>query len=430
MIHQPHEERDVMTMKKEAKYIATVSLGVMGAGFLATLPTAVSSTVWGTFLQGGFEAGVVGGLADWFAVSALFRHPLGIPIPHTALLPNNREKITKALVSTVQNELLSKETIRARLQQIRFLERGLELADKQLDNASLHKGLTALAKQALQAIDLEKLTPLLAEEIHKALQDVDTSRLIRTIVDSIEDGGYDGKTFDFVLDKVAAWAIKADTRDQLGAMAIKAFEGLQSNGFMAFAVNAFIGMVNEEKIGGIIQNFVLSYIEQMRTKNHPRRESVLTFIRNELHKLEHNPKLLAELESLKSKLPELFDLDEKLAQLLAKLKDKAEALIDEPDFVPQHVVPVIRRMLTSIRENPDMLHKGEDWIQEQIASYVEQNHSKIGQLVKENLDKLDNEKLTVLMEDKIGSDLQWIRVNGAICGFIIGLGLAGLKMLF
>ena len=209
-------------------------------------------------MQGGFEAGVVGGLADWFAVSALFRHPLGIPIPHTALLPNNREKITKALVSTVENELLSKETIRVRLQQIRFLERGLELAESNLDNVALHKGLSTLAKQAINAIDLDKLTPLLAEEIHKALQDVDTSRLVRTIVDSIVDGGYDGKTFDFVIDKVEAWAIKSDTRDQLGAMALKAFEGLQSNGFMAFAVNAFIGMVNEEKIGGIIQNFVLS----------------------------------------------------------------------------------------------------------------------------------------------------------------------------
>ncbi|MDQ0873060.1 uncharacterized membrane-anchored protein YjiN (DUF445 family) [Paenibacillus sp. V4I3] len=417
-------------MKREAKYIATVSLGVMGAGFLATLPTPVSSTIWGTFLQGGFEAGVVGGLADWFAVSALFRHPLGIPIPHTALLPKNREKITKALVSTVENELLSKETIRTRLQQIRFLERGLELAETHLDNEALHKGLSTLAKQALNAIDLNKLTPLLAEEIHKALQDLDTSRLVRTIVDSIAHGGYDGKTFDFVIDKVEAWAIKADTRDQLGAMALKAFEGLQSNGFMAFAVNAFIGMVNEEKIGGIIQNFVLSYIEQMRTKNHPRREAVLTFIRNELNKLERNPQLLAELEGLKAKLPGLFDLDEKLSGLLERLKAKAEDFVDQPDFVPQHVVPVVRKMLISVKENEDMLQRGESWIQEQIAAYLEQNHSKIGLLVKENLDKLTNDKLTQLMEDKLGNDLQWIRVNGAICGFIIGLGLAGLKMLF
>lgn len=419
-----------MTMKREAKYIATVSLGVMGAGFLATLPSPVSSTIWGTFLQGGFEAGVVGGLADWFAVSALFRHPLGIPIPHTALLPKNREKITKALVSTVENELLSKETIRTRLQQIRFLERGLELAESHLDNVALHKGLSTLAKQALNAIDLDKLTPLLAEEIHKALQEVDTSRLVSTIVDSIVHGGYDGKTFDFVIDKVEAWAIKSDTRDQLGAMALKAFEGLQSNGFMAFAVNAFIGMVNEEKIGGIIQNFVLSYIEQMRTKNHPRREAVLTFIRNELNKLERNPQLLAELEGLKAKLPGLFDLDEKLSGLLERLKAKAEDFVDQPDFVPQHVVPVVRKMLVSVKENEDMLQRGESWIQEQIAAYLEQNHSKIGQLVKENLDKLTNDKLTQLMEDKLGNDLQWIRVNGAICGFIIGLGLAGLKMLF
>ncbi|RTE11117.1 DUF445 domain-containing protein [Paenibacillus whitsoniae] len=416
-------------MKKEARYLATASLGVMGAGFLATLPTAVSSTVWGAFLQGGFEAGVVGGLADWFAVTALFRHPLGIPIPHTALLPKNREKITNALVSTVQNELLSKATIKARLEQIRFLERGLELADTQLDQPAVHNGITTIARHILQAIDMDKLAPLIAGELNQALQDVDTAKLIRTLVDAVTENGYDGKTFDFVLDKVAAWVIKADTRDQLGAMALKAFEGLQSNGFMAFAVNAFIGMVNEEKIGGIIQNFLLTYIDQMRTARHPRREAVLQFIRKELDRLAYNPHLLKELESLKTKLPELIGLDAKVAQLLTRIKEKAEAFVEQPAFVPQHVVPLLRKLLFNLTANPDMMERGEQWIQDQIATYLEQNHSKIGQLVKENLDKLDNEKLTVLMEDKIGKDLQWIRVNGAICGFMIGLVLAGLKQL-
>ncbi|NEW07007.1 DUF445 domain-containing protein [Paenibacillus sp. SYP-B3998] len=415
-------------MKKEAKYIATVSLGVMGAGFVATLP--VSSTVWGAFLQGGFEAGVVGGLADWFAVSALFRHPLGIPIPHTALLPKNRNKITKALVSTVENELLSKETIAARLQQIRFLERGLELVENHLDNEALHKGLSALAKQALAAIDIEKLTPLLAEEINKALHEVDTSKLVRALVSTCLEGGYEGKTLDFVLDKVEAWAVKFETRDQLGGMAIKAFEGLQSNGFMAFAVNAFMGMVSEEKLGNIIQNFLISYIEQMRSKSHPRREAVLSFIRGELNKLDKNPKLLEELEGWKNKLPDVFSLEEKLVGLLERMKAKAEAFVEQPEFAPQYVVPVVRKMLASVRDNPEMIQRGESWIQQQIVTYLEQNHSKIGQLVQENLDKLGNDKLIELMEDKIGKDLQWIRVNGAICGFIIGLGLAGLKLLF
>ncbi|MFC5446918.1 DUF445 domain-containing protein [Paenibacillus aestuarii] len=415
-------------MKKEAKYIATLSLGVMGAGFLATLP--VAATTWGAFLQGGFEAGVVGGLADWFAVSALFRHPLGIPIPHTALLPRNRAKITKALVSTVENELLSKETIRARLQQIRFLERGLGLAESHLDNGALHRGLADLALQALQAIDMEKLTPLVAEELNKALQDVDTSRFVQTLVSTVLDGGYEGKTFDFVLEKVEAWALKSETRDQLGAMALKAFEGLQSNGFMAFAVNAFIGMVSEEKIGGIIQNFLLSYLEEMRSSHHPRREAVLSFIRKELNKLDTNPQLLQELDKLKMKLPDLFSLEEKLGALMERVKAKAVAFVEQPEFVRGYVVPILRKLLMSVREDEERMARGESWIQQQIVNYLEQNHSKIGQLVQENLDKLENEKLIEMMEDKVGKDLQWIRVNGAICGFIIGLALTGLKLLF
>jgi uncharacterized membrane-anchored protein YjiN (DUF445 family) len=417
-----------MTMKKEAKYIASVSLGIMGVGFAATLP--LEPSIYKSLLQGGFEAGVVGGLADWFAVTALFRHPLGIPIPHTALLPSNRGKITKALVSTVENQLLSKETIRARLGQIHFLERGLEIAEKNLSNDALQNGLTHVSRQALRAIDLEKLVPLLAREIDKAIQDVDTSRLLGSIVERITANGYDEKAFDFILDKVDIWAAKEETKHQLGGMALQALEGLQTNGFMQFAVNAFIGMVNEDKLGSIVQNFLISYTEQLRTIGHPRREAVLDIVRAELLKLEHQPKLLAELEAWKVQLPAFFSLEEKLGQLITRLRDQAEAFVEQPDFVPLFVTPVITKLISSIRENPHMIERGEDWIQKQIVGYLEQNHSKIGQLVQENLDKLDNETLIEMMEDKIGKDIQWIRVNGAICGFFIGVVLAGLKLFF
>jgi uncharacterized membrane-anchored protein YjiN (DUF445 family) len=415
-------------MKKEAKHIATVSLGIMGVGFAATLP--LEPSLYKSLLQGGFEAGVVGGLADWFAVTALFRHPLGIPIPHTALLPSNRDKITKALVSTVENQLLSKETIRARLQQIRFLERGLELAETNLMNAELQQGLVHVCRQAIRSIDLQQMVPLLAKEIDKTLQEVDTARLLHTIVERITANGYEAKAFDFVLDKVDVWAMKEESKQQLGGMALKAFEGLQTNGFMQFAVNAFIGMVNEDKLGSILQNFILSYTEQLRTMNHPRREAVLEVLRAELHKLEHQPKLLAELEAWKEQLPAFFSIEDKLSQLVQRLRDQVETFVERPDFVARHVIPLVSKLIASIKGNPQTLQRGEDWIQRQIIGYLEQNHGKIGQLVQENLDKLDNETLIEMMEDKIGKDIQWIRVNGAICGFFIGIVLAGLKLFF
>ena len=70
-----------------------------------------------------------------------------------------------------------------------------------------------------------------------------------------------------------------------------------------------------------------------------------------------------------------------------------------------------------------------NWIQKQITVLVENNHSQIGNLVQENLDKLDNETLIDMMENNIGKDLQWIRVNGAVCGFIIGIVLTGIQAL-
>ena len=76
--------------------------------------------------MGGFEAGLVGGLADWFAVTALFRHPMGIPIPHTALLPKNREKVTQSLINMLENDWLTKESIMDKFTQIHILDKIFE----------------------------------------------------------------------------------------------------------------------------------------------------------------------------------------------------------------------------------------------------------------------------------------------------------------
>ena len=86
--------------------------------------------MWIDLLHGGFEAGLVGGLADWFAVTALFRHPLGLPIPHTALLPNNRKRMTNALVSILRNDWLSKESIQEKVKHHSFYRKANCLYEK------------------------------------------------------------------------------------------------------------------------------------------------------------------------------------------------------------------------------------------------------------------------------------------------------------
>jgi uncharacterized membrane-anchored protein YjiN (DUF445 family) len=89
-----------------------------------------------------------------------------------------------------------------------------------------------------------------------------------------------------------------------------------------------------------------------------------------------------------------------------------------------YLIPLMNHILDNIKEKETNI---DNWIQKQIAVLIESNHSQIGNLVQENLDKLDNETLVDMVENNIGKDLQWIRVNGAVCGFIIGIFLTGIQ---
>src|SRR6476620_6681555 len=132
----------MVTKIKGSRKIAIYSLIIMGVGFIATTP--FKGPILVDLLHGGFEAGLVGGLADWFAVTALFRHPLGIPIPHTALLPNNRKRMTSALVSVLINDWLSKESIQEKVKDMPFTEKLIIIMKKQLQTGPFKKGLIQL----------------------------------------------------------------------------------------------------------------------------------------------------------------------------------------------------------------------------------------------------------------------------------------------
>ncbi len=124
----------MITKTKGSRKIAKYSLIIMGVGFIATTPFQGSVLV--DLLHGGFEAGLVGGLADWFAVTALFRHPLGIPIPHTALLPNNRKRITNGLVSMLKKDWLSKESIQEKVKHMPFTEKLSLILENKMRNGT------------------------------------------------------------------------------------------------------------------------------------------------------------------------------------------------------------------------------------------------------------------------------------------------------
>ncbi|EJS55470.1 DUF445 domain-containing protein [Bacillus cereus] len=412
-------------MSLQTKYIAGISLGVMGVGFAATIP--FQGTVAGEIIQGGFEAGLVGGLADWFAVTALFRHPLGIPIPHTALLPKNRKRVTKGLVSTLENEWLTKESITSKVKEMQLAQMVLQIAEKELQSDAVKKGIVTIAEKAILQIDTEKLAVIIEKELKTYLHTINTSNILQVLVDQLVVQEYDEKTLDYILVKVKDWTAQDEARYQLGSLGMKAMENIKVDGFLQFTLKSFMNIVDEDKIGGILQKFIISNINSLQDADNSTRQLILAKIRQEIINVKENESLLEELEKWKEKWIANWDATEKIKEMLEQVQQRAVTFVKNEEFADKYVVPFLQTQMNKIKEDELTVQKIEDWLQKQVVTIVEKNHSKIGKLVQENLDKLDDKTLIEMIENNVGKDLQWIRVNGAVCGFMIGLVLEGIK---
>jgi uncharacterized membrane-anchored protein YjiN (DUF445 family) len=418
---------DKQVRRKNTKNIALFFLLIMAAGFLLTIP--VQGSLWGKLLQGGFEAGLVGGLADWFAVTALFRHPLGLPIPHTALLPRNRDKMTNGLISTLENNWLTKESIITKLRSIRIVDKVFDLLERELHSGMVKSILQSFAVKTVRQIEIEKLSPSIEKEIRGYCVELDTSSMFDSVIDQIVSSGYDEKAIDYALGQAGNWLSKEDSALKLGRTAIQMMDRIDGDGFVRFAINSFTKMVNEEKIGHIIQNYLLQSIHDMENNDTKKQEVLIVPLRLQLEKLKTQEGIKAELEAWKNRILHQYSIKGTIDNVLEHFRQKALAFIESPDFYSVYAGPFLERSLLQWREDEARTCRIENWTQDQIAAFINRNHSKIGILVKENIDKLDNETLIYLIENNVGKDLQWIRVNGAVCGFAIGIILTIIRLL-
>ncbi|PEQ59102.1 DUF445 domain-containing protein [Bacillus cereus] len=412
-------------MSLQTKYIAGISLGVMGVGFAASIP--FQGTVAGEIIQGGVEAGLVGGLADWFAVTALFRHPMGIPIPHTALLPKNRKRVTKGLINTLENEWLTKESITNKVKEMQLAQMVLQIAEREMQSDAVKKGIVTIAEKAIVSIDTEKLAVIIEKELKTYLHTINTSNILQVLVDQLVVQEYDEKTLDYILVKVKEWTAQDEARYQLGSLGMKAMENIKVDGFLQFTLKSFMNIVDEDKIGGILQKFIISNINSLQDADNSTRQLILSKIRQEIINVKENEALLQELENWKEKWIANWDATDKIKEMLEQVQQRAVAFVNNEEFADKYVIPFLQKQMNKIKEDEQTVQKIEDWLQKQVVSLVEKNHSKIGKLVQENLDKLDDKTLIEMIENNVGKDLQWIRVNGAVCGFMIGLVLEGIK---
>lgn len=410
------------------RYIATLSLLIMGIGFIVTL--FLPHYVWVDLLKGGFEAGLVGGFADWFAVTALFRHPMGIPIPHTSLLLKNRSKIANSLISALENELLNKESIIRKLKQFQLLNVISSGVVKLMSRKRNRVGLISFIQAILTKLPMDRIAPVIQAAVADYLHKVEVKPLAEKALHTIIQEGMDETAFDYALSQGRVWVSKPETRHMLGAMAQQKISEAKVSGIMGFAVQAFAGFMNEDKLGTMIQQLLLSGIEDLIQPSNPKREKIMHEIRLQLVMVAEDEELLNRGKQWVVDKAQHPDSGAFLLQQLESVRSRIVDYFERDKLKGGHtVVAATKVVIRKLQAEKEWIDNIEQKLLTFIVNTVEANHYRIGVLLKDNIDRLDDRALVRMLEDKIGGDLQWIRVNGALCGFVIGLVLTMIQWL-
>jgi len=419
-------------MAGKTHQIASVSLLAMAIGFTLVLTLdrlILPDNNWLQALMAGFEAGLVGGIADWFAVTALFRHPLGLPIPHTAILPANRTRITQALVSMVENELLNKKSILKKVQQMDAARLLLNAVEKGIRTDTVKAMLVQVMRSMLTAMPEEGVLSTLRDLIGRYVKSADLALIVKTLSEEGLSRHYDETVLQFVLAKAEESLSGEQLRKDLGKAAIRAVLDMPLKGILKATVPTVVSMMGEEKIGKLIQDFLVTAARDMEKPDNTSRAALLESLRNAVGSLHENSSVLDKLDGIRQEMLAGEGLDNQLRTGLQKMRSELLFLIESPDTMEKQILPFLEGILSRTAADEETVRQLENFLNAQLSRIIDSNHENIGRLVKENLDKFDTTTLIGMIESKVGNDLQWIRVNGAICGFVVGLLLYGVKML-
>lgn len=416
-------------MKIKTNQKASISLVIMFAGFLLTLFSSDNIIIM-MILRSGFEAGLVGGIADWFAVTALFRYPFGIQIPHTALLPKNRQKITTALVSIVENNLLNKASIINKVQELNVVRRVLNICKNNMYSKEVKSKINYIIKSTIDYISIDKLSLYLLDLIGGYLNKLDSRKLLETGVKIFLQNNYEEKILEALIKKCTELVQKEEIKKEAGDIVFSTVKKLGSSKIKQYMLNTVIDIVGKDKIGSIVQNLIISALNDLKKSDSLNRKMILELMENNIKSIRSDEIIIQKIDEFKSSVPDNVQLKDFIVEILNGLKSRILIYINDDNYIEKIMLPSIDKVIEKALSNVELIDKLEEYIQGQASEYINNNHEKIGKLVKENIEKIDTKTLIELIEYKVGDDLQWIRVNGAICGFFIGLILGIIRVVF
>ncbi|MDN3310076.1 DUF445 domain-containing protein [Microbacterium oryzae] len=360
------------------------------------------------YLRAAAEGGMVGALADWFAVTALFRHPLGLPIPHTAIIPSRKDEIGRTLGEFVETNFLSSPVVREKLGTARVAERaGTWLAQPEHAERVASEG-AAMAQGILRALSDDDVQELVASLAREHLLEPEWGTPAGASLHRVVASGAHRAAVDLAADSVAGWL--RENSD--------AFAGLVSR-----RLPSWLPSVAHRVVDGALYNEAVSFVDAVRADHrHPARAAIDRYLARLADNLQHDADTRAKLEAAKTAL---FD-SPRVRDLAASAWDTAKnglitSLGDESSALRTRIREALMETGERLQSDAALRQRVDGWVMDAAGFLVERYRHDIASIITDTVEKWDAEETTEKIELLVGRDLQYIRLNGTVVGALAGL---------
>ena len=375
-----------------------------------------SDGVWG-YVQATAEASMVGGLADWFAVTALFRHPLGLPIPHTAIIPRKKDQIGEGLATFVREYFLTSEILGERLAAARVPQRvGDWLADPE-HAARLAQELSNSVSGMAAMLRDDQLRNSVATFADKRLRQTDMSPLLARLLEAICDSGQHQAALTSTLKGLTHFL--DENRSELRRRV-----ALESPEWVPDWVDDRVF----NKGFQLLQSFIADVVAD---DGHGLRKGFDDQLRDLAERLRHDPEQIAKVEQTKLEILDHPAVRSYLEDIWGALKKLIlDGAADPESDLRRSAQALTVRAGEVLRDDPAMRRRVNDAL-ERLAGHVATHYADdLTDVISTTVARWDTDETSRRLELQVGRDLQFIRINGTVVGALAGLAIYTLSQLF
>jgi len=406
----PLTEQERQRRLRRMKQVPLALLLLMAALFAATLGRPEAWMQWAHAFA---EAGMVGALADWFAVVALFRHPLGIPIPHTAIIPARKDALGEAMARFVADHFLATEVVAGKLQRVDLAGAAIGWLRSRRGRSSVQDFGTGMLRWGLDALHEQRVRAFLGRVSRRQMQAIDLAPLAGSALEwLVRDGRHQDLLTQALRHVIVALHDHRDT--------IRSKVREESPWWLP-------GFVDDRILAQMLDRIENQLYRMSLDPDHPLRGQFADWARGLAGELRTSPEYRRAGEKLKGQLLENEALQDYLYTLWREVAGRLEAALAEPESeVRTRIGQWVDGLVEELEADSAMQAWVNGWLSEAVLVVVDRNRAQIASLISETVASWDGAETARRVELAIGRDLQFIRINGTLVGGLVGLLLHAL----